>query len=217
MRGKDELVIHVSANGEIRVEDCEDGIVSFKKVSPSVFMDCIKESIRTELISSGMLPHGCFSFASGSGGKKYVCVEFGCDRCDFTYENTVYPNFPLPRLVFGFGITDTRITNVNLGVTQRGMLTPKSKMYVYPFSNVSGFSLCLGTNRLPEINSLHQLSGVMHYIISMPNNNDRYNVRGTKLELEYRHLLETLKDKEPEYYYTDVLCESGKTLQNFIR
>ena len=64
--------------------------------------------------------------------------------------------------------------------------------------------------------SLHQLTGVMHFIMSMPNNNDHYTPGRTKLGLELRHLFETLKDKDTRFYYTDVLIDSGKTLQDFV-
>lgn len=64
--------------------------------------------------------------------------------------------------------------------------------------------------------SPHQLRGIMHLIMSMPNNNDHYSPNNSKLGLEYRHLLETLKDKSPDFYYSDVLIPSGKTLNDFI-
>lgn len=50
----------------------------------------------------------------------------------------------------------------------------------------------------------------------MPNNDDNFDVRDNKLKLEYRDLLEHLKDKDPSYYYSDVLIPNGKTLKDFI-
>ncbi len=217
MQATDEMVVHFRETGEIIVEDNEDGVKGYKKVSPMVFIDCVKESIRHSMVSSGVLPQGCFSFSSGSNGQRRVCIDFGFRSCDITYEKTLYENFPIPRLVFGFNLVGERIQSVDLGVTDKGMLTPKTKMYRYPFSNVCGFHLCCGMNRLPDIKSLHQLAGVMHYIMSMPNNNDHFSTGRTKLELEYRELLETLKDKSQDYYYSDVLVESGKTLSDFIK
>ena len=35
-------------------------------------------------------------------------------------------------------------------------------------------------------------------------------------DMPYRELLNHLKDKDPSYYYTDVLVPSGKTLKDFI-
>lgn len=216
MKTKDELVIRILENGEIIVEDIEDGVKGVKKISSAVFMDCLRNSVKTNIISSGILPQGSFSFTVNTRKRKRLCVEFLSQRCDIVYENTEYKDFPMPRIVFGFNISGERIVSVDIGVAGMGMLTPKTEMYVYPFSNVSGFSMCLGTNTLPRIKSLHQLGGVMHYIMSMPNNNDHYYKERTKLDLEYRTLLETLKDKTPEYYYTDVLIPSDKTLSDFI-
>lgn len=216
MQTKDELVIHIQENGEIFVEDIVNGVKGYKKVSPETFIDCVKDSIRTNMITSGVLPAGTFSYAVDGRGGRYVCVEFPSRYYNVVYENTEYKDFPLPRLVFGFHLNGENITSVNLGVPDEGMLTPKTRMFVYPFSNVSEFRLCCGANKLPHIKSLHQLTGVMYFIMSMPNNNDHYRTDRTKLDLELRTLFETLKDKTPEYYYTDVLCESKSTLQNFI-
>ena len=212
----DELIIHISADGKITVEDIEDGIRAYKAVEPEVFLECVRSSIRTQLVSSGIMPSGTFYYAAGDGGMQKICMEFQPRKCDVVYEKTTYSDFPLPRLVFGFSLKNGRITGVNLGVTEEGMLTPKSRMFVYPFSNVSGFRLCCGANRLPDVKSLHQLTGVMHFIMSMPNNNDHYTPGRTKLGLELRHLFATLKDKDTRFYYTDVLIDSGKTLQYFI-
>jgi len=212
----DELIIHITADGKITVEDIEDGIRAYKAVEPEVFLECVRSSIRTQLVSSGIMPGGAFYYAAGDGGMQKICMEFQPRKCDVVYEKKTYSDFPLPRLVFGFSLKNGRITGVNLGVTEEGMLTPKSRMFVYPFSNVSGFRLCFGANRLPDVKSLHQLSGVMHFIMSMPNNNDHYTPGRTKLGLELRHLFETLKDKDTQFYYTDVLIDSGKTLQDFV-
>ena len=53
------------------------------------------------------------------------------------------------------------------------------------------------------------------YILSLPDNDDRFNSSHNKLNLGHRELMEHLRDKQPEYYYTDVLIPSGKTLKNF--
>lgn len=216
MQRKDELIIHINTDGKVFVEDVEDGVKKVKTVEPEVFINCIRDSIRTGAVTSGIMPIGSFYFATGDRDYKKLCIEFPARHCDIVYMNTEYKNFPLPRLVFGFNIHGECISHINLGVVDEGMLTPKSKMYVYPFSNVNEFSLCCGGNRLPRIKSLHQLDGVMHLIMSMPNNNDHYKCSRTKLEMELRTLLETLKDKTPEFYYTDVLKPMNRTLQDFV-
>lgn len=216
MQRADELVIRIDQKGNIYVEDTEDGIKSYKRIEPVTFISCVKSSIKMPGVSSGVLPQGTFSFSAGEDGTKKVFMEFPSRRCDITYEKTEYKNFPLPRLVFGFEVKKERICSVYLGVVEEGMLKPTSKMFIYPFSNVGGFRVCCGGNTLPSIKSLHQLAGVMFYVMSMPNNNDHYTRSRTKFNMELRELFENLKDKDPGYYYTDVLCDEGKTLQDFI-
>lgn len=216
MQAMNEMQIRITEDELIEVSNTENGVTSFKHMRPETFLQCVQSSVKLGNFNSGLLPQGCISFSTDDKERCYICIDFGCDRCDITYEKTDYPYFPLPRLIFGFYMREKRIISVKLGVTEQGRLTPRSKMYVYPFSNVNGFGLCLGANSLPGVKSLHQLEGIMHYIMSMPNNNDRYSADNTCLELEYRELLETLKDKTPEFYYSDVLRENGKTLTDFI-
>ena len=216
MQSNDEMIIHINTKGKIFVEDKENGVVKYKAIAADTLMGCIKNPVRTGAVSSGIMPGGSFYYAAGDKGYKKICIEFPSRYCDIAYEKTEYKNFPLPKMVFGFTVSNEKIGNVTLGVVEEGMLKPKSKMYIYPFSNVSGFNVCCGTNRLPNIKSLHQLSGIMYYIMSMPNNNDHYKRERTQLDLELRNLFETLKDKAPEDYYKDILVESGKTLEDFV-
>jgi hypothetical protein len=90
-------------------------------------------------------------------------------------------------------------------------------MFVYPFSNVSGTLLCTGNNVLPKCESLHTLGSVPYYILDMDNNNDHFKPSNNKPELEMRDLLELLRDKSPEYYYTDILIPGKSTLGDFIK
>jgi hypothetical protein len=52
--------------------------------------------------------------------------------------------------------------------------------------------------------------------MAMPNNNDHFNPSLNRLGFEMRDLLELLKDKEPSYYYSDVLIPNGTVLGEFI-
>ena len=167
MPRKDELVIRIRPDFTVVVEDTENGTVSCKEITPDSLLECIKASVKVGAVSSGVLPQGCVSYSKGDAGLK-ICVEYPSRRCDIRYEKTVYPDFPLPRLIFGFNIRDGgQISGVDLCVAGEGMLTPKTPLYVYPFSNVFEFRLCCGANRLPPVKSPHQLMGVMHFIMSM--------------------------------------------------
>jgi hypothetical protein len=89
-------------------------------------------------------------------------------------------------------------------------------MYEYPFSNVSGTWLCIGNNPLPICKSLHTLSSLPYHILSLDNNNDHFRAANNKPGLEMRDLLELLRDKPPEYYYTDILIPNKLILGDFI-
>ena len=54
------------------------------------------------------------------------------------------------------------------------------------------------------------------HLLSIPNGDHSFNRLNNKLGLQYRDLLEHLKDKEPSYYYSDVLIPNEKTLKDFI-
>ena len=103
-----------------------------------------------------------------------------------------------------------------MGVVEEGRITPASKMYCYPFSNVNGYRMCTGGNTLPSYESLHGIHTLPYLILSMPNNDDYYSPQNNRQGLEFRDLLEQLKDKDPGYYYSDVLIPNGDTLQDFI-
>ena len=57
---------------------------------------------------------------------------------------------------------------------------------------------------------------VFLYLLGLPDNDDYYSSENNRLGLTHGELLERLKDKDPSYYYTDILVKNGMTLQDFI-
>lgn len=57
---------------------------------------------------------------------------------------------------------------------------------------------------------------ICQHSATIPNGDHSFNALNNKLNLQYRDLLEHLKDKDPSYYYSDVLIPNGKTLKDFI-
>lgn len=215
-----EMILHINPlNGEISVEEETDGVIRFKKISLDVLLECIKNSVERDLIiRSGLLPENCIAYDAGDNNFRSVSLLHEKRYADITYYETEYLNFPLPKLVFKFNVTlGGRVSNCKIGIVADERLTPNTKMYRYPFSNVDGFSLCTGNNQLPKCESLYTLASLPYYILKMPNNNDLFNCKNNKENLEYRALLESLKGKEPSFYYENVLIENGKTLLDFIK
>lgn len=217
---QDRLSIHISDKAEITVEERVNGVKRVKMIALNDLLICIRSSLKEVIPKFNItLPKNALFYSCAPESNEYsAALEYPYCRANITYMNTEYADFPLPRLVFGFKVENSgRLSRVMLGVTENGILRESSKMYTYPFSNVSesNFSVCTGGNSLPEIKQPYSLTNMPDYILSLPDNDDRFNSSHNKLNLGHRELMEHLRDKPPEYYYTDVLIPSGKTLKNF--
>ena len=215
---RDRLSIHISDSAEIFVEERKNGIKSCKCISLNDLLVCIKSSLNEikPAYNSALPKNALFYGCSPETGDFSAAMEYPYNKADITYMNTEYRDFPLPKLVFGFKVAGKKIKKVYLGITGNGILRESSLMYTYPFSNVSkDFVLCTGGNALPEIKSPYSLSNMPDYILSLPDNDDYFNIRNNRLQLNHRELMEHLADKSPEYYYSDILIPSGKTLADF--
>lgn len=216
MDKKHGLNLYIDKDWNIVIDVRAGNRIRHKVITPDAFCQIVAKNVRVKAVRSGILPEDCIAF-SEKDGESFVVVELGQDTIDLTYEKTTYENFPVPRLIYGFTVdTQGKITNVYVTVADKGTLRDDTKLYEYPFSNVNEFRMCTGDNALPEIKQLRQLSGIPGYLFSMPDNNDYYSPKQTKLNMEYRNLLEFLQDKDSDFYYTDVLIPSDKTLKDFI-
>lgn len=213
-----ETVIRISEDGKITVERDLNGVRSFKQIAPDTLIQCIDRGLLRGAVHSGLLPKSCISFSGYDDGSKEAVLIYPENRADISYFGTEYKSFPLPRLVIGFGLTaEGRVSSCKLGVVENTEnLKPDTKMYHYPLSNVNGFHLCTGNNVFPKCTSLHTLSSLPYYIMSMPNNNDYFKASNNKPNLEMRDLLELLKDKNSSFYYSDILIPNGAILNDFI-
>ena len=213
-----ETIIRISDDGRIMVEKDVSGVKSFKQIAPDALLECINRSLLRGAVHTGLLPKNCLSFSAYDDGNLDIVLLHSESKADISYFGTEYKDFPLPRLVFGFRLSkEGRVSSCRLGVIEdAGMIKPETKMFHYPLSNVSGFHLCTGNNTFPKCSSLHTLASLPYYILAMPNNNDHFSPSRNKPGLEMRDLLELMKDKEPGFYYSDILLPNGATLDDFI-
>ena len=218
MNAKNELVIRIDPEClKIRLEGEENGVKQYKEISQEDLIDSFRQSIRTEAAQSGFLPPNCFHVEIQSDKSKVYCLWHPSLYADISYYGTEYAHFPLPRLVFGFHISpEGKVRSCKLGVIADERPTAETPMFHYPFSNVGGFRLCTGNNALPVDKKPHTLATLPDFLLRLPNNNDSFHQSYNKLQLPYRELLNHLKDKEPSYYYSDILVPNGKCLSDFI-
>ena len=76
--------------------------------------------------------------------------------------------------------------------------------------------MCTGNNVLPRYKKLSALKNFPRYLLGLPDNDDMFDRRHNRKELELKELMELLRDKDPAYYYTDILVPNGRTLSDFI-
>lgn len=216
---EDEVVLHIKGDYTLELEVQEKGISRTKLISLQTLASCIRQSLSTEVWHTGLLPQNMVSISYYPSAKQtYLIIEAENSYADITYMETMYEHFPLPRLLFGFMVEPSgRISRVNVGIPAQGKLTPESTMYLYPFSNVTNFSMCIGANPLPCIRSFQSLNSIPDFILSLPDNDDLYQEQNNRLHLGHRDLLEHLRDKDRQYYYDKVLVPMpGKTMHDFI-
>ena len=218
MNSDNELVIRIDPERRrIQVESADKGVTSHKEITMDTFFDCIRDSIRKEEANSGFLPRNCFHVSIRSDESRSYCRWHPELYEDISYFGTTYERFPLPRLVFGFQVSkEGKVFSCRLGVVKDELLKETTPMFVYPFSNVFGFSLCTGNNALPVYKQAHTLATLPGFLLRLPNNNDSFNAKNNKPRMTYRELLEYLKNKEPSFYYSDILIPNGKTVRDFM-
>jgi hypothetical protein len=217
---EDVVVIRIKADDSVSVDFMEDKHVFHKTVSAAGIVDALRQSsyIRC-VINSGFLPKSCIAYSHDvESSIRYFAIEHTQRKADIAYQETKYENFPLPRMVYGFKLSkENKVQKVYVAVVEsEGELNEDTATYLYPFSNVSGFGMCTGSNSLPTYKKISALKNLPNFILSIPDGDHHYNAENTRLNLNYRDLLEHLKDKTPEYYYTDVLIKSKNTLKDFI-
>lgn len=217
---ENDVVIRISPDRKaIIVEDHKkDGGITYKEISPLDLYGIIKMSYTyKEMLASGLLPANCLYVAMNST-EKIIAIRNDELRADLSYKDKVYSNFPLPRLVFRVRLLDTgRMADCAIGVIADEEPTMNSLMYRYPFSNVySDGKVCTGNNVLPKYKKLTSLRYFPRYLMELPDNDDMFSVENNKLHLNHLQLLEHLQDKDPAYYYSDILVPSGKTLKDFL-
>lgn len=215
-----DIIVRVSPerNTLIVEEQKPGGIVNFKEIDPVEFYFAINKSyVCQNHLSSGFLPEHCLHISMNTTERQLVFWNPEL-RADVSYCDKEYLDFPIPRLVFGVRMLgDGRVVDCSIGVVADEVPTPDTQMFYYPFSNVySDGRVCTGNNVLPRYKKLTSLRYFPRYLLGVPDNDDFYDKQHNRLELPHGDLLEHLKDKEPAYYYSNILVSNGKTLADFI-
>lgn len=193
-----------------------------KKITQQTFINCLTAAIaqaeKKAVWSTKLLPQNCIAFSELTGGVVQATLLYDRGQADIAYGEHFYENFPLPNLLFTFTFTPgSRVNHIQMAAVEKGWLHPSLKIYRYPFSNVDSRGvLCTGVNEMPKCKKLYTLATLPGEILSMPNNNDHYRAQNNRMNLAFYDLLEYMKTKEPDTYYSEVLVPTGDDLSRYL-
>ena len=215
-----DLILRVSPerNTFVVEEEKRGGAVTYREIDPLELYYAINGSYTSnDFLESGFLPEHCIHVSLTTAERYYVIWNPEL-RADITYGATEYQNFPLPRLVFGLRVLGNgKVAECSMGVVADETPTEETQMFYYPFSNVySDGRVCVGNNVMPRYKKLTAMKNFPRYLLGLPDNDDMFDREHNRLKLGHLELLEHLKDKDPAYYYTDILVPNTHTLGEFV-
>ena len=212
------LRVSPSRNALIVEEHKPGGIISYREIDPLELYYIINGSYSSnDVLDSGFLPEHCLHVSMNASERHYVIWNPEL-RADVIYQDVEYRDFPIPRLVFGLRVLGNgKVAECRIGVVADENPTEDTRMYAYPFSNVHpDGKVCTGNNVLPRYKKISAMRNFPRYLLGLPDNDDMFSVDRNKMGLSHKDLMEHLKDKDPAYYYTDILVPNSCTLGDFI-
>ncbi|MHB1418047.1 MAG: hypothetical protein ACYCX4_00440 [Bacillota bacterium] len=207
-----ETILKIKDNGEVEIRHEQNGVTVQKTTTIEAVADLFIEAAMEppppepeKWLRSPVLPPGtiCFKQAEKSGIID-LGLEWGPGVLPFQYEGSLFPAVPFPRLVFMFSLHKEHkgkkyvISKVRVSaVKETGMLTPATELFSYPYSHVSGTSMCIGSGPLPKVSEkkLCDLWKMPRVILTIPNGDHHYDSRSNRSGMVLRQLLENVNEK----------------------
>ena len=131
----------------------------------SVIMALRNSSVMQKVnVAVGKIPFGYYDAQVSEEQGKFsadMVAVLPAGKQMMQYEETLY-DVSIPSLVFQFSVAREKITETKVYAMKDEAPTDKSRLYRYPFGNVSqGGQVCWGRNNLPNIRSLKGLEEAM--------------------------------------------------------
>lgn len=163
------------------------------------------------------LPYGTIQYISEEKCditvKETVILLFQTVNRPFKYHETVFASIPFPALLFKFEVIGEQLKEVKIGAVTNTILKDKSIVYRYPYSNVHDDGrICFGTNVLPKIEKLTDLSAIPELFLSGIQNDDLYSTANNS-GMALRELLELLDGS----WFDNGILKPMTTFESFIK
>ena len=127
MNATHDFMIRISPeSGRVTVENDVDGVITHKEISRNTLIKCFCTGIRADTPGrgTGMLPLNTLAVWQSESELRIV-LWYPKLRANVALYDTPYPNFPLPRLVFGATFDEGgKLTGSRLGVVADEVPTP---------------------------------------------------------------------------------------------
>ena len=184
-----DVILRLSStrNTIIVEEQKPGGIAAYREIDPLELYYVINQSYASnDYLDSGFLPEHCLHL-SMSATEKYFVLWNPELRADVIYGDKEYPNFPIPRMVFGVRVLENgKVAECSMGVVADEAPTMDTPMFFYPFSNVhSNDRVCTGNNVLPRYRKISALKNFPRYLLGLPDNDDMYDREHNRLKLSH--------------------------------
>ncbi|MHB1126310.1 MAG: hypothetical protein ACYC2T_05040 [Bacillota bacterium] len=223
-----ETVLVIKDNGEVDIRHEQEGVTVQKTTTIQAVADLFLEATQEppppepeKWLKSPVLPPGTVCYKQTEKMDTIaIGLEWGPGVLPFQYEGSLFPAVPFPRLVFMFSLRKERkdqkyyrISTVQVAAAKEaGLLTPDIELYSYPYSHVTGTSMCFGSDPLTPVKDLHDLWKLPRYILTIPNGDHHYNISSNLSGMVLRQLLENVNEKPsfPEDWLAPLSMTLGK-------
>ena len=122
----------------------EHGVSHHKELSFKMLGTLIEQAVQYEPIFTGLLPPNCLAYAKDKNGQERIALLVEMTFADIRYHDTVYPHFPLPRILYVFTfVRGQRISDIKMAVVDQGYLRPATKLFFILFPMCQRADICV--------------------------------------------------------------------------
>lgn len=204
----DQITVTFTDTNMVQIRSTTDRGKSVKTVSFEAYCEAIiaaqrKEENYGDEVDTPIFPQNpsvsTIQMRQLTTGAEWYFITREAGPLDLQYHDTAFKQVGIPKLLFAVKLSKNVVQRVAVMATLDRTITEDSKLYNYPFSNVSGETgiICFGGNRLHDysFDSSLQLHSMPNMFLSMPNNDDNYGTRNES-KLAFRPLLEQIEGKD---------------------
>lgn len=184
-----------------------------KRLDKQWIFDLVAPDLSRRRVSSPLLPRNCVLYQENGDGSRVVAIEIEKQKFNVQFGSTLFQKVGHPKMIFVFLVTPKNGISTQLLTIMDKVISQDSKVYYYPFSNVSGELVpcwpelrTLSTEK-DFFNNIQVLSTLPYLFLNSPSNNDLF--RGENLRELFAKLTDTDFDES-------ILEYTGKRLSEVM-